>query len=204
MPASSRFWDGLLTAAPQELQRRPTEAHGQAAIRTAPSPRSCRGVASVAPILGRARFRGLEPVSSDLATRTEQERALRLPGSGSRSWPHPGHPAPVLGRTGNLSPGSQPPAPRPDELSSGGTAGVGAKGESGRRGPWSGRPRGGSRCGARRPRVPCRAGSQAEQQASNVPAATYQGPSLVLTIPGGRPLFGPAGHFTLQDRNGRV
>lgn len=31
-------------------------------------------------------------------------------------------------------------------------------------------------------------------------AATYQGAALVLTIPGRGPLFGPAGHFTLQDR----
>lgn len=31
------------------------------------------------------------------------------------------------------------------------------------------------------------------------PAATYQGPSLVLTIPGRRLFFGPAGHFTLED-----
>lgn len=61
------------------------------------------------------------------------------------------------------------------------------------------RPKGQEQVRTRRPRVPCRAASQAVRQAGSAPAATYQGPSLVLTIPGRRLLFGPAGHFTLQD-----
>ena len=159
----------------------------------APRPGRSKGGARGTNPGGAGRLNGPGPTPSALPTRTELNKPStpgvcglgprQHPAGGSESQPHALH----LIR-------QQSGCPRLEWTPVGAAGGASLSLAVTAAEQFGQRARAGAALGVR----PCRA--EPGRAASRQPRATYQRPPLVLTVPGGGLLFGPAGHLTLQDR----
>lgn len=180
------------TGSPQVRLGTSTAACDTAEEPVAPRPSRSKGGARGTNPGGAGRLNGPGPTPSELPTRTELNKpstpgvcglgSRQHPAGGSESQPHALH---LIRQPSGC--------PRLEWTPVGAAGGASLSLAVTAAQQFGQRARAGAALGVR----PCRA--EPGRAASRQPRATYQRPPLVLTVPGGGLLFGPAGHLTLQD-----